>query len=278
MNLFKTIALSICLGAGSTFCIDAATTTPLLDSLRNAVDSGRFYFGHHDDTAYGHEREYTDDASDVLALTGKLPGMMSWDLGDIEHGVDRNLDGVPFAFIASEVRRQHERGGLTTISWHPDNPVSGGDSWDVSTAPVSLMQSGPAVRDSIAACINRAADFIGDLRDAEGNRIPVIFRPWHENTGSWFWWGAAHCTPEQYIDLWRLTRRCFDEKGIDNVVWAYSPDKDLTAEKYLLTYPGDEYVDILACDIYHFNGEEGLDEYLRRADTQFAFISRMAQE
>ena len=59
----------------------------------------------------------------------------------------------------------------------------------------------------------------------------------HENSGTWFWWGTGNSTPEEYIDLWKRTRRIFDEKGVNNVVWAYSPDKDLTPEQYFSTYP-----------------------------------------
>lgn len=155
----------------------------------------RFYFGHHDDTAYGHTWRYVEGGSDVKAITGEYPGLMSWDLGMIELDSARNLDGVPFAFMADEIAKQHARGGINAISWHPRNPLSGGDSWDVSTSPLQEMESNKALNVIMTTWIDRAARFISSLKDSEGNSIPVIFRPWHENSGSWFWWEPATPLP-----------------------------------------------------------------------------------
>ncbi|MDE6205416.1 MAG: glycoside hydrolase family 26 protein, partial [Duncaniella sp.] len=112
--------------------------------------------------------------------------------------------------------------------------------------------------------------------DLSSEASDVFKRPWHENSGSWFWWGAANGDPEQYIALWHLTRERFDALGIDNVVWAYSPDKDLTREQYFSTYPGDEYVDILGSDIYHFGGEAGVTDYMARIKAQLPYVTEEA--
>ena len=241
----------------------------LLARLHAVADSGKVIFGHHDDTAYGHDWAYAEGRSDVLETAGKYPGLMNWDLGLIEYGDSIQLDGVPFDFIRREVRAQAARGGINAISWHPRNPVSGGDSWDVSASPVpEAVTAGTALNDTLTAWIGRAADFVLSLTDADGNRIPVLFRPWHEHTGSWFWWGKDFCTPEQYKALWALTRKVFDERGVDNVVWVYSPDKLTSVEEYTERYPGDEYVDVLGADVYHFGGEEGIEDYQTRARRQ----------
>jgi len=250
----------------------------LIARLQNAVDSGRFYFGHHDDTAYGHTWQYVNGSSDVKAITGEYPGLMSWDLGMIELDSTKNLDGVPFTFIAEEIAKQHDRGGINTISWHPRNPISGGDSWDVTTSPLPQMATDTALNATMKAWIDRAARFISSLKDSEGNSIPVIFRPWHENSGTWFWWGAGNSTPEQYIALWHMTRERFDSLKVDNVVWAYSPDKDLTREQYFSTYPGDGYVDILGTDIYHFGGETGVTDYTNRIKAQLPYVAEEARK
>ena len=281
--LIAAIALSSC-GAHrqASAETDAVQDTTPAQSLIALLDSvagcGQFYFGHHDDTAYGHDWHYIDGKSDVKDVTGEYPGLMSWDLGMIEVDSSKNLDGVPFAFMADQIARQQARGGINAISWHPLNPSTGGGSWDVSKAPLRELTTNKALSDTLDVWIGRAADFIASLKDAQGNPIPVIFRPWHENSGSWFWWGAAHATPEQYIDLWKRTRRIFDEKGINNVVWAYSPDKDLTREQYLATYPGDDYVDILGTDIYHFGGAEGVEEYTARIKAQLPMVAEEARK
>ena len=276
------VALTAC-GSGktSTETSTSETVTPadeLIARLDSVVKSGQFYFGHHDDTAYGHTWRYEPGNSDVKAVTGKYPGLMSWHLGLIEVDSARNLDGVPFEFIAAEISAQNERGGVNAISWHPLNPQSRGNSWDVSTAPLHSLATDSALSDTIDLWIGRAAEFIASLKDSEGKSIPVIFRPWHENSGSWFWWGAGSSTPEEYIALWHRTREIFDSKGVDNVVWAYSPDKDLTREQYFATYPGDEYVDILGTDIYHFDGENGVGQYTDRVKAQMPFVVEEAQK
>ena len=275
------IALASCAGNKKAAETETPELTPaqtLIAQLDSVAKSGRFLFGHHDDTAYGHDWAYVDGNSDVKLTTGEYPGLMSWDLGMIEYDSTKNLDGVPFEFMAAEIAKQNARGGVNAISWHPRNPLSGGDSWDTSAAPLQTIATDSVLSAKMDKWIANAADFIANLKDSTGNSIPVIFRPWHENSGSWFWWGADHATPEQYIDLWKRTRRIFDEKGIDNVVWAYSPDKDLTPEQYFSTYPGDEYVDILGTDIYMFGGQEGVDEYVNRIKAQLPYVVEEAKK
>jgi mannan endo-1,4-beta-mannosidase len=81
--------------------------------------------------------------------------------------------------------------------------------------------------------------------------VPVVFRPFHETSGGWFWWGARHATPEQYRQLWRFTVEYLrDRKGVHNLLWAYSTDVFDTPEAYLERYPGDAYVDVLGFDDY----------------------------
>lgn len=258
---------------------EVETATPaqnLFAQLDSVVKSGHFYFGHHDDTAYGHDWKYVDGNSDVKLITGEYPGLMNWDLGMLEYDSTKNLDGVPFDFIRQEIAKQSARGGVNAISWHPRNPMDGGSSWDTEAEPLHALATDSVLSAKMDSWIGKTADFILSLKDENGNAIPVIFRPWHENSGSWFWWGAGHATPEEYIDLWHRTRRIFDEKGVDNVLWAYSPDKDLTPEQYFSTYPGDEYVDILGTDIYHFGGEEGVAEYQARIKNQLPYVAEEA--
>ncbi len=276
-----TLILSACSGSKKEQTQEFESSTPaqtLIALLDSTVSSGQFFYGHHDDPAYGHDWKYEEGRSDVKDMTGEYPGLMSWDLGMLELDSANNLDGVPFTFIAEQIAAQNARGGINAISWHPRNPISGGDSWDTSASPLHEIAENQELAQQVDSWIGKAADFIGSLKDADGNAIPVIFRPWHENSGTWFWWGAGNSTPEEYIAFWKRTRKIFDEKGIDNVVWAYSPDKDLTPEGYFKTYPGDEYVDILGSDIYHFNGEEGVQEYRDRVSKQLSFVTEEAKK
>ena len=102
----------------------ATPAAAMLGRLAAVVADSAVVFGHHDDTAYGHDWSYEPGRSDVLETSGRYPGLMNWDLGLVELGDSVQLDGVPLAFIRSEVLAQHERGGINAISWHPRNPVS----------------------------------------------------------------------------------------------------------------------------------------------------------
>jgi mannan endo-1,4-beta-mannosidase len=72
--------------------------------------------------------------------------------------------------------------------------------------------------------LDRVADFFASCRGEHGELIPLIFRPFHEHTGSWFWWGAAHASDEEFIALWRFTVDYLrKERGFSHLLFAFSP-------------------------------------------------------
>lgn len=274
--------LKLMLIIGATLFSTIASANPA-DSLRvrltDYVAKGKTFFGHHDDPAYGHKWVGESGRSDILETTGRYPGLMSWDLGDLEWGREKNLDGVRFDRMRREVIAQNARGGINTFSWHTDHPLSGVDSWKVAdTTAVSKLVNTPEGREAYARQLDYLCDFFNSLVDENGNKIAVIFRPWHEHTGSWFWWGRNNCSVDDYKALWTIMRRHFDERGVDNVLWAYSPDRCQNRETYMERYPGDEYVDILGADVYHFNGDAGVEEYKRCATKTLSIASSEAQK
>lgn len=263
--------------------VEESASTPaqlLINRLQNVVDSGKYIYGHADDTAYGHTWEYQPGRSDVKEVAGDYPGQINWDLGMIELDSVNNLDGVPFTYMANEIKNQHERGGINSISWHLRNPVTGGNSWDVSDSIVvkQVVTPGTEANEKVTNWIGKTADFIANLKDSQGNVIPVVYRPWHEHTGNWFWWGAPFSTPEEYKELWKMTRKVFDEKGVNNVVWAYSPDRVPSQEIYMERYPGDDLVDIMGIDIYQFGAESGIDAYKENVTAGLGIAAKMAKE
>jgi mannan endo-1,4-beta-mannosidase len=109
-----------------------------------------------------------------------------------------------------------------------------------------------------------------------GTHVPIVFRPFHEHTGSWFWWGGSNVTAEEYIQLWRFTVEYLrDVKGVHNLLYAYSPDKFQSLEEYLEYYPGDEYVDILGVDDYSI-GRPGGD--VETTAWRLRTVTRLAAE
>ena len=237
--------------------------------LRDAAFAGTPLYGHQDDLMYGHTWNANFDGdlefsrSDVKDVCGKYPAILGLDLGGIELGAAENLDGNGFALMREAAIKHHERGGIVSLSWHLRNPLTGGDAWDVSSDRVvaSILPGGPSHKEFVL-WMDRAADWILSLRDADGKQIPVIWRPWHEHSGNWFWWGRKHCTDAEYIALWRMNHDHFRQRGIEGLVWAISPNyMEHDFEQWETRYPGDAYVDVIGLDCY---AGEDREAYIRQ--------------
>lgn len=215
-------------------------------------------FGQQDALAYGFNWSGDEDGnmsrSDVKDVTGSHPALVGWDLGGLEIGSDKNLDGVNINKIRTGIQGVYQRGGVNTISWHMRNPVSGGNHADKTPAVKEILPGG-SKHELFKSRLDALAEFNEKIKI--GNTyIPIIFRPWHEHNGEWFWWGKGNATEQEYISLWRFTINYLrNEKHIHNFIIATSPDRsriDLNnfERDYLYAYPGDEYVDIMGLDNY----------------------------
>ncbi len=260
------------------------------DQLFSRLDTLRqqgYMFGHQDDPFYGLTWEYQNDSSDVKNTCGDYPAVMGFEMGGIEMGDERSLDSVPFTRITQEIIAHHERGGIVTISWHPRNPLTTtdeggtwpeGTAWDVtdSTVVKNILPGGTCY-DKFQTWMQRLSDFLATLKTSDGEKVPVIFRPWHENTGSWFWWGEKLCTAEEYKALWNMLQDKLRADGFDNLLWAYSPGmaSDLTEEKYLERYPGDDRIGLVGIDGYQWGTKEDFEQQL---DQNLAMLTAFAQK
>lgn len=264
-------------------------TENLLTNLKAQADTAGYMFGHHDDTVYGIGWEGDSARSDVKSVCGDFPAVISFDLGHIELGDSVNLDRVPFDRIRQEIFNQYNRGGMISLSWHLDNPLSGGSSWvadslrSVESKTVGAILEGGEKHEMFLSWIDKVADFFNSLETPYGVKVPVLFRPWHEHTGSWFWWGQAHCTADQYKKLWQMTVDRLKAKGVVNALYAYSPgtEPDGDETKYLERYPGDDIIDVLGLDCY-CNGEENdtvaYAAYAAQLDKNLGMVSHIAKQ
>ncbi len=256
-----------------------AETVNMLAGLKATTEKG-IMFGHQDDLSYGIGWIYPDGVSDVRRVTGDWPAVYGMDLGDVEHRAPVNLDSVPFDHMKVFVGEIWSRGGVITFSWHVDNPLTDGDSWDVtSDRVVASVLPGGENHEKFKGWLDNLAEFLGSLRDENGVAIPLIFRPWHEHTGSWFWWGQKLCTDDEFVSLWRFT---FDylcgEKNLHNLLFAYSSSGDIdNMEQYLERYPGDGYVDLMGFDYYQMP-EAGNQSFVREVDRVMGIVTAAAAE
>lgn len=225
----------------------------------------KILIGHEDALAYGVKWKNQPGRSDMKDICGSHPAVFGWDVSKIGQSTF-NIDTVDFEQMKSWILEAHQLGGINTISWHMDNPVSGGDSWDKTKAVEQILPGG-SHHNWLKVKLDTFASFLKDInqRNEMGTAVPILFRPFHEHTGNWFWWGRAHCTTKEYKQLWIFTFEYLTQiKGVHNLLFVYAPDRVKNAESYLERYPGDAYVDILGMDNYSDVGVFGRPGKLRK--------------
>jgi hypothetical protein len=234
-------------------------------------------FGHQDDLAYGFGWKYEKGRSDIKDVTGDYPAVYGWDLGHLELDRPVNLDSVPFDRMKQFIREAYERGGVITISWHLNNPFTGKSAWHPEPGTVKAILPGGEKNGVYASWLDKVAAFLADLKGSKGEAIPVIFRPFHELNGSWFWWGKNHCTPDEFRELWRFTVSYLrDEKQLHHLLYAFNTDRFYSREEYLERYPGDEWVDVIGFDIYQRDSNH--EQFIQDFDRMLTRLENIANE
>jgi mannan endo-1,4-beta-mannosidase len=245
-----------------------AETRALFANLRGLAGRG-VLFGHEGDLAYGVHWRAEPGRSDVKEASGSYPAVYGWDVNTL---FARGADTAGLSQRVGQLRRWiaegYGRGGVITMAWHMDNPVSGGNAWDTTRAVAQLLPGG-SHHAAYRAKLDTVAAFFNALRargrDGRETLVPVVFRPFHETSGSWFWWGGRHRTADEFAALWRFTVRYLrDERRVRNLLYAYSTDVFDSKDDYLRHWPGDEWVDVLGFDDYGSIGTPATREVFRR--------------
>jgi len=241
-----------------------AETKALYANLWTIQQKGTM-FGHHDDLWYGRTWYNQPGRSDVKDVCGDYPAVFSVDFAEI-------MDNRSSTSSANAIRRRvileaRSRGEVITACCHLNNPLTGGDSWDNSNKTVvkEILTEGSATNIKYKTWLDKLATFANNLKDENGTLIPVIFRPYHEHTQTWSWWGKSCTTEMEFIDFWRFTINYLrDEKGVHNFIYAISPQMDgiQPADDLLFRYPGDAWVDFLGMDCYHGNNTAAFENNL----------------
>lgn len=246
---------------------DVSSQSVMVDSNANEITQNLYYnlhkysgkglmFGHQATLDYGynwHSSQLPVDSirSDVKDVSGSFPAVYGWDVNYVAN--PQFDDSTREARRAIQLKRDQgtfERGGILTYEWHMYNPGTGKSFYD-TTAVVHRIIPGGDLHPILKQNLDRAAEYFRELAP-----IPVIFRPWHEHNGDWFWWCKGSTNEEDFIALWRFTVEYLrDVHGLDNLIYAYSPDRSrIDIEDfetgYLWGYPGDAYVDIIGLDNY----------------------------
>lgn len=254
-------------------------TKALYKNLQSLLQKG-ILFGHQDDMAYGVHWKYKNGRSDIKDVAGQYPAVFGWELGHLETDASVNLDNVPFNKIKGYIRKEYDAGGVITISWHLNNPLTGKSAWDASpTNTVSSILPNGEKNKLYKSWLDKVALFFKSLKAKNGAYIPVIFRPFHELNGSWFWWGGKNCTAEELVALWKYTVTYLrDTKNIHHLLYAFNTDRFATTQEYLERYPGNEWVDIVGFDIYQKGDILPNDKFIAALDRSLTLLDKIAKE
>ncbi len=229
-----------------------AETKALYSNLWKIGQRG-FMFGHHDDLMYGRKWYNEPGRSDTKDVCGDYPAVYSLDFGELMD--ERHTDTESTAIRRRCILEARKRGEVIIACAHIGNPLTGGDSWDNSSNRVAaeILKQGSAVNTKFNTWLDRMADFVLGLKDDAGRPVPIIFRPFHEHTQTWSWWGRSCTTEEEYIALWKYTVNYLrDTRGVHQLIYAIAPqmDNEKTEEDFLFRWPGDDYVDFIGMDCY----------------------------
>jgi len=243
--------------------IDAKATDETKALAYNLHELSKQYilFGHQHATEYGHGWSGDANRSDVQSVTGSHPAVIGVDFSGLSgrpaDEIERNKISLQQNIVAT-----YNRGGISTVSWHFNNPIFGGgfywkDSMSVPT--VKYIIPGGSYNDRYKDILKNIAAVAKSVKGKNGEAIPLIFRPFHEFDGDWFWWGRSHCSIDEFKSLWKFTVSYLrDSLEVHNFIYAFSPDNRFDTEAvYLERYPGNEWVDMLGMDNYGDWGREG---------------------
>jgi mannan endo-1,4-beta-mannosidase len=197
-----------------------------------------------------------NEAALVKAATGKTPVMQTIDFIHLQYSWGRDS----YADI-SKFKEHWEKGGIISASWHMMCPVSESgvndeSSWkyegpfDAAAATTSGTWQNRFLDKMLSDCAN-------SLKLFKEAGIPVIWRPLHEASGhngnygkyGWFWWGQSGA--EAYKKLWIYMFDFFKKEGLDNLIWVWTSQSGGDTPEDSNWYPGSEYADIIACDLYN---------------------------
>ena len=210
-------------------------TVHLLARLHDIGNSDSFLFGHQNTGFSSQASQNRPVVSDILTSVGGFPAVVGFNLASI-----RNR-GLRTALLDAQ-----RRGAILTASWEASNPLTGGNAHDTQNATVAALLAGGTATERWKQMLDEAADFLRSLQ------TPVLFRPFHENTGTSYWWAAGACSAEEYRRLWRLTQLHLWSRGAHNLLFVYSPakpDRDWYGA-FKGRYPGSDQVDVIAFDYY----------------------------
>lgn len=255
--LFCTLLISFCVFGQSSFEPVNKNASPearkLLAYLYEIQDEHTLAGQHN----HNHEMSrYTNRAQEI---GGRYPAI--WGTDFIWNGYQD-----PGQKIVDEAIEKYKAGFIITLMWHAGRPLDtppyrwsesiqgeiSDEEWTELTTPGTRLHA--RWQDQV----DKIASYLKQLRDAN---VPVLWRPYHEMNGVWFWWGDKR-GENGYARLWKMMYdRFVNFHQLNNLIWVWNANapRDIPGDQayaYKDYYPGADYVDVLATDVYHFDYEQ----------------------
>ncbi len=215
----------------------------LLDYLGSIAGKG-VLLGQHTQTRHPKELDY------IREVTGKQPALCGFELLSYSGNINwDSIDGACYKELYDNLGTLENalewgrKGGIVTLTWHWYSPVGGRDksffSWNTDFDARLALQEGTGEHRAMIRDLDLMAVH---LRRFQQENIPVLWRPFHESDGTWFWWGKQG--KETAGQLFRFMFDYYTRvHHLDHLIWVWnSPDPE--------GYPGDDSVDIISRDVY----------------------------
>jgi mannan endo-1,4-beta-mannosidase len=232
-------------------------TDRLYQNLKIIQNSNFFLFGQEffNSFKYSSGSPHGDEVySDVEKVTGAYPVVLG---SDFHYYLDKN--DAERGFHTEAVRWAYQRGFVVTFDWHIT--ARNASSYTCTGSPANLAKNIAngnvnGDRDWYLAELDKVIKIINQDLAVNGVSFPIVFRPFHEMNGNWFWWGAgcSGFTAADYKKLYQLTVDYMKERT-NNVLFCWSPNSPVSSAIINNYYPGDAYVDILGLDMYEVTAD-----------------------
>jgi mannan endo-1,4-beta-mannosidase len=202
---------------------------------------------------------YTNMVTDEIDQT---PALHGYELGAILGQSSKDIRKQRQKVVDSAIRTD-QAGGIVTITYHAHLPGECACWEQVNNGGISqaefkkIITPGTDLNKQLLADLDEVAGYLKKLQDA---KVPVLWRPYHEMNGGWFWWGKQ----AEYAQLWEIMYERFTKvHKLNNLLWVWSPSAPNDyADPFEPYYVGPLRADILAVDVYHGEYEQSYHDQL----------------
>ncbi|MDQ0890895.1 chitodextrinase/beta-mannanase [Paenibacillus sp. V4I9] len=197
----------------------------------------------------------------IYNLYGDYPGVSGYEMGPIADQSDAVI-AAQRQNVTNSAKAYFQNGGIVTMMWHQNYPLTSYSWSNVQRSTTDaefnrICTPGTAEYNWLISEYDKVAGFLKQLRDAN---VPVLWRPYHEMNGGWFWWGKKM----NYTLLWDIMYNRFTNfHGLNNIIWVWNANapKSPDINPYTTHFVGTSKCDVLGTDLYMFGDEPFKQEY-----------------